>query len=720
MLPVLCPPIEDELLYSWAQRLAITNGFEDYAHFVQQFGWTLPKEAVPAGNEKQISQREFFFQFYENLGITNSAIEIFLNMTCYGGLVPFLSKAQQTHHVNTAFRTRILGDAANSLIAPLRFCPECWDELPVYYRHHQMPGVSVCTKHHCLLHIRQDGVDTPCTPNAHLDIMERYAVFAKDMLCLQPDADIQVTKKAIFKAIKEKGYYDPASEYANLQKAMNGYDHFFEKGISKYLKSYLVSGKYVPIPATIAMIIFLFPSAAEFVKNLDPPSDPLFEARLSEDEYELVGPLRHSLVEIRHKNCGKSHITTAYGFGHGWSCPICDEQKSDTEIYETLIEYGGNHQYKLLTPYSGMSEKVLIEHCSCSRTLGPIDARAFVQEGVRCKCETRRVPEQLQAELDSFGDFDLVAYNGSESRLTIRHRSCGGTFNCTYNKFIRYPWCKVCEPRQFRTPEFFRAEVEGTDTYRLLDDFSGYRTPVRIQHLDCGEVFTCMPVHFLEGQRCPKCRWKENESLKQTHFYAWLQENYSKSDVIFTEDINLPEEIYGVKKSTFRSLVRQNALIRHSPGIYTFPEAQVSWDDMVNQRYIAHLGNVHGYLYGKSLAYQIKLTEIKPDIPYITTNKESLLHGRTISFMNRKIYIKGTAVPINAENQKVLQLLSIMPNLQQYSDYGINETYQQLARYVTSEEIDLNQCVPFYDYYAKWVPQQVEKIRKIIKNETNF
>ena len=133
-------------------------------------------------NEKQVSQREFFLQFYNNLDIKNSATEVYLEMTCYGGLAPFLHKAQQAYYVNSAFRKRILGDAANSLTSSPRFCPECWNEFPAYYRRHQIPGVSVCSKHHCLLHMNQNGLDVPCAPNASWDIMERYAAFAEDIL----------------------------------------------------------------------------------------------------------------------------------------------------------------------------------------------------------------------------------------------------------------------------------------------------------------------------------------------------------------------------------------------------------------------------------------------------------------------------------------------------------------------------------------------------------
>ena len=93
MLSALCPPIKDELLDSWIQRLAILNGFEDYEHFVRAFGWTMPYAKGLTENEKQVSQREFFLQFYNNLDIKNSATEVYLEMTCYGGLAPFLHKA---------------------------------------------------------------------------------------------------------------------------------------------------------------------------------------------------------------------------------------------------------------------------------------------------------------------------------------------------------------------------------------------------------------------------------------------------------------------------------------------------------------------------------------------------------------------------------------------------------------------------------------------------
>ena len=152
-----------------------------------------------------------FHTFYQNLDIENTASDIFLSLTCYGGLAPFLSKFQQMQYVNAACRNKTLGSYPHILTSDVYFCPACWSDAPVYYRRHQMPGVCVCNKHHCLLHYyNSKHQETVCTPNASQAIMEKYATFAADLLRLQPDADIQATKSVIFQVIKERGYYTPA------------------------------------------------------------------------------------------------------------------------------------------------------------------------------------------------------------------------------------------------------------------------------------------------------------------------------------------------------------------------------------------------------------------------------------------------------------------------------------------------------------------------------
>ena len=715
MIPILLPPVKDETLYSWQCRLSASNQLS-YRQFSLAF---LGK--YPFGNKTSpIDESKFFHNFHQELGACNVQSQLFLDTTCYAGLAPCLNKSEQIQFINAACRNRLLGVRPTNLTAELRFCPICWREAPIYYRPHQMPGVRICSKHHCLLNIRQKKQDDIiCRPNAPQEIMERYANFTADLLHLMPDADLLITKKAIYRALKNLGYYSPGDDYSKLQAAMSDYSGYFKQSVVYYLKSQLISNAYVPIEATIAMLTFLFPSATDFISALEPTNnyDEMFNARIQEKEYALVGPYRENLLELEHSTCGRHHLTTAYGFGFGWSCPYCDEQKTDSECYQKLITYGGRKHYSLMAPYQGMGSKVTIKHEDCGQIF-TAPARAFVYDGRRCKCESRYTFEQLQNKLDELGDYDLLNYISRESRLTIRHRTCGKTFSCTLSKFLKYPWCKICRPKRFRSTEFFRHEVEETGEYVLLDDFQNYKTQVRIQHLRCGTIFSAWPILFAKGrQRCPACNWMDHTDSHLIHLYHWLTAHYATNDVIFVEDIDLPFSDYGSIKSTMNGLLRHKMLCRLASGIYTFPGVTFPVQEVIAQRYISQHERVRGFYFGKSFAHQIGLLKDAPDMSYIITKKESQLHGRKVQVMQTTVYLRGSKIPITSENVLVLQLLSLLPNLMQYSDYDKDETYRRLANYVMEKRIDLSDCKAYYPSYSKCVPSRIAKIERMIADE---
>lgn len=715
MIPTLVPPIDGETLYSWQYRLSSSNCL-NYHQFSRCFLGKFPfgNKAVP------IDESKFFHNFYEQLGICNAPSQVFLSTTCYAGLAPCMSKSEQIQYINAACRKKLLGGRPNSLTPELRFCPICWEENPIYYRQHQMPGVRICNKHHCLLIVRKrQQDDVICQANAPQAIMERYADFAADLLNLMPDADLMMTKKVIYSTLKVLDYYSPSDEYAKLQADMFDFNGYFKKGVGYYLKLQLTSNSYVSIESTIAILSFLFSSASDYVTALEPlkHTDELFNARMQKEKYTLRGPYRGNLLELEHSSCGRYHLTTAYGFGSGWSCPYCDEFKADSEIYQKLIFCGGQDHYSLMSTYSGMGSKVTIKHKDCGRIF-TATARAFVYDGLRCKCEHQYTFEQLQDKLTELGDYDLLNYVGRDSRLTIRHRTCGKTFECTLQKFLKYPWCKICRPKQFRTADFFRQEVESSGEYVLLDDFHDYRTQVHAQHLRCGTIFSAQPILLAKGQQhCPTCNWMYHTDSTLTHLYHWLTEHYTPDDVIFLEDIDLPFSDYGVIKSTMRGLLRHKMFCRLSAGIYTFPGATFTTDTLIAQRYISQHGNVRGFYFGKSFAYQIGLLKAAPDMAYIITAKESLLHGRKVHVMKTTLYLRGSKIPITAENVLILQLLNLLPNLMQYSDYDKEETYRRLANYVMEKRIDLSACKAYYPSYSKWVPSRIAKIERMIADE---
>ena len=271
----------------------------------------------------------------------------------------------------------------------------------------------------------------------------------------------------------------------------------------------------------------------------------------------------------------------------------------------------------------------------------------------------------------------------------------------------------------YKRQEFFRHEVEETDEYVLLDDFRSYKTQVRIQHLRCGTIFSAWPILFAKGrQRCPTCNWMYHTDSHLTHLYYWLVEHYTTNDVIFMEDIDLPFSNYGSIKSTMNGLLRHKMLCRLAAGIYTFPGVTFPIHEVIAQRYISQHGSVRGFYFGKSFAHQIGLLKTAPDMSYIITKKESQLHGRKVRVMRTTVYLRGSKIPITPENVLVLQLLSLLPNLVQYSDYDKDETYRRLASYVIESRIDLSACEAYYSSYPKWVPACIKRIERVIADET--
>lgn len=595
MVPVLLPPYEDETLLCWQRRLASVNGFQTPRQFVKAF---VLEEHPRAHGERRADALESFSKFFENLHVENTISDIFLATTCYGGLAPFLSKHQQTQYINTAFRSNTLGSSPHVLTSDKYFCPDCWGEVPFFHRSHQIPGVRMCNKHHRLLHYYDEHhQEIACTPNAPSKIMEKYSAFVASLLRIQPDADIQATKLAIVSELKSKGYHPSADAYQKLAHDMEEYSDYFAKGIAYFLSDILGGSSYIPVISTIAFLCFLFPSVEDFVSLLPSASDMSFARRLSDGHYILCSPMRYNLLELQHKVCGTHFLTTAHAFGSGWSCPVCDAHKSNTEIFSKLVDYTGNGEYKLMTPYNGMSRSV------------------------------------------------------------------------------------------------------------------------EILHLPCSTISNYIPVHFLGWRRCPTCQRLQVNSHYIKLFHL-LKERFTSANVIFAEDIVLPFSDYGVKKSTLKGLLRHKILSRIAAGIYTFPGATFSIDEIIFQRYISQNGDARGFYFGRSFAYQIGLLKAPPEVVYITTNKEAQTHGRKVCFMGKAIYLRGCKTDITVENVLVLQLLSLLPNLVQYSDYEKDETYRKLAHHVLEKHINLNTCKQYYSMYPHWVPSCIAEIERIIANET--
>lgn len=66
-------------------------------------------------------------------------------------------------------------------------------------------------------------------------------------------------------------------------------------------------------------------------------------------------------------------------------------------------------------------------------------------------------------------------------------------------------------PRRKTNDEFIKEvkELVG-DEYKFLEDYKNNRTKIKVEHLECGNVYGVRPKDFIKGNRCPKCALKKS------------------------------------------------------------------------------------------------------------------------------------------------------------------------------------------------------------------
>ena len=506
----------DETLTSWIRRLALSNGFDRVDEFAQQFIYD--SNASKGHRFKSPYGTEDFISLYNAFAPQDISMWKFYMVTsCYGGIAPFLSAGRQIHYLNTAFRLGVsehsLSVASNSLTSELRFCPLCKKEDKTdgtwyYHRAHQMPGINVCFKHGCSLHLFTGEIGTefsdnpefiPCTNTADT-WKQSFAVFAKELLDAMPDISAEDTKATVLQEVKQRGFYAPTSDYSKLNTALKNAGVYIANLSRLFVQMYDMN--YVAIDDLMQLCWFLFDTADNFISacikvQKAPPSLQLPHG------YTACSSYHRNIMEFKH-SCDTHFCSTPIGVMNGWQCPVCDGAMPLQQQYEKIVKWTGPGEYTVESKFNGMEQPIIICH-KCGRATNR-PARNFVYEGSRCICESTRTFEEMQAKIKSFGDFELLKYNPKTERVTIHHESCGRNFESGYIKFLKVPVCKVCQPR-IRNDETFRREITELvgDEYELIGAYSDKDTKVVLRHNRCGTEQEYKVAHFLRGQRCSKC-----------------------------------------------------------------------------------------------------------------------------------------------------------------------------------------------------------------------
>ena len=164
----------------------------------------------------------------------------------------------------------------------------------------------------------------------------------------------------------------------------------------------------------------------------------------------------------------------------------------------------------------------------------------------------------------------------------------------------------------------------------------------------------------------------------------FLKSKFGPGKPIFTEDAEPLGLSAGNLRQQFKKLVDSGELFRYEPGVYFLPDHKheyypISSNMVAEYKYITNGDEIYGYYSGYTFANQLGLCLQVPYKEEIVTNNTTAI-AREVKVGNIPFYIRRTKVAVTKENRNVLQLLDLLKDVEEYTDYCCEEEAPDIIR----------------------------------------
>jgi len=178
-----------------------------------------------------------------------------------------------------------------------------------------------------------------------------------------------------------------------------------------------------------------------------------------------------------------------------------------------------NGEYIVIGEYINSKIKIKLKHIKCGHAFNMLPA-SFTR-GRRCpKCygTNKKTTESFKNELYTIvGDEYLMLdeYVNNKTKITLKHTTCGGSFQTTPINFQNGNRCPFCSKTAKKTTEQFKQEFDkiSKGEYILLNEYTTSHSKIKVKHTKCDSIFEVRSSHFLTGTRCPYCKTSKGEKL---------------------------------------------------------------------------------------------------------------------------------------------------------------------------------------------------------------
>ncbi|MFI3236911.1 MAG: DUF6088 family protein [Lachnospiraceae bacterium] len=192
----------------------------------------------------------------------------------------------------------------------------------------------------------------------------------------------------------------------------------------------------------------------------------------------------------------------------------------------------------------------------------------------------------------------------------------------------------------------------------------------------------------------------------------YILTNYKVGEPIFISDLEIKDITEASMKQHLKRLTDAGKLQRYEKGIYYISRESrlksgfhLSADLVAKHKYIARRGRIMGYYSGYTFANQLGISMQVPMKVEIVSN-ESAPIVRDISVGNQTFTIRKSRIQITEENQKILQLLEFLKNVEEYSDGTKDEVRARIVRYIQDSGISREDI----DCYIEEFPLKIYKV----------
>ena len=191
-------------------------------------------------------------------------------------------------------------------------------------------------------------------------------------------------------------------------------------------------------------------------------------------------------------------------------------KKTTEQFKQEVFNFVGN-EYIVLGEYVNTNTKIRMLHGKCGHEYEVLPS-GFLR-GRRCpKCggTMPKNTEIFKKEVihlvgNEYGV--LGEYINGKTKIGMLHSKCGYKYAVMPNDFISGYRCPKCGGTMQKDTEQFKREVFDLvdDEYEVLGEYINSQTKIRMLHGKCGHEYKMTPVHFLQGQRCPRCNQAKGE-----------------------------------------------------------------------------------------------------------------------------------------------------------------------------------------------------------------